>query len=272
MSDTDNASFCAQDVRERDFTRYAATLFVAPEHRRALLALYAFHLEVSRVRDVISQPLPGEIRLQWWTDAIAGREHGEVTGNPVAAELLEAIASRGLPVAVLDGMIDAHRFDLYDDPMVSMEAFEAYADATEGALLVLGGRILGSEPDARLITSAGRALGIARIIRLLPLHASRRQLYLPADLMTQHGVLQEDVFSGKTSTELQSLLGDLRNRGLENARAARALMPPTPANARAIFRQLALVERELAVDEPNPFRPAERSRLRILWTMWRGKL
>ena len=40
-----------------------------------------------------SQPLPGEIRLQWWTDMLAGAGHGGVEGNPVAAELMLAIRS-----------------------------------------------------------------------------------------------------------------------------------------------------------------------------------
>ena len=59
--------------------------------RRALLALYAFNVEIVRVRDQVSQPLPGEIRLQWWSDMLAGQAHGGVEGNPVAAELLRAI-------------------------------------------------------------------------------------------------------------------------------------------------------------------------------------
>lgn len=58
---------------------------------RALLAIYAFNVEITRVREQVSQPLPGEIRMQWWTDMLAGAGHGGVEGNPVAAELLLAI-------------------------------------------------------------------------------------------------------------------------------------------------------------------------------------
>ena len=76
-------------MRTHDFARYASTLFLPAIQRRALLALYAFNVEISRVRDQVSQPLPGEIRLQWWTDMLAGAGHGGVEGNPVAAELLQ---------------------------------------------------------------------------------------------------------------------------------------------------------------------------------------
>ena len=80
--------FCADLVRSHDFSRYASTLFVPAEQRRALLAIYAFNVEISRVRELVSQPLPGEIRLQWWTDMLAGEGHGGVEGNPVAAALI----------------------------------------------------------------------------------------------------------------------------------------------------------------------------------------
>jgi len=57
------AGFCAELVRSHDFSRYASALFVPASQRRALLALYAFNVEVSRVHEQVSQPLPGEMRL-----------------------------------------------------------------------------------------------------------------------------------------------------------------------------------------------------------------
>ena len=75
------AGFCANLVRGCDFARYAATLFVPADRRRALLALYAFNAEISRVREQVTQPLPGEIRLQWWTDALTGVGHSMAYGS-----------------------------------------------------------------------------------------------------------------------------------------------------------------------------------------------
>src|SRR6202051_2829985 len=111
------ADFCAGLVSTHDFVRYAATLFVPRTRRRRLLALYAFNVEISRVRELVSQPLPGEVRLQWWTDMLAGEGHGGVEGNPVAAELKLAIRNWRLPVERLSRLIDEHQFDLYNDPM-----------------------------------------------------------------------------------------------------------------------------------------------------------
>ena len=52
--DKDSADFCAELVRAHDFARYASTLFVPTVPRRALLAIYAFNVEISRVREQVS--------------------------------------------------------------------------------------------------------------------------------------------------------------------------------------------------------------------------
>ena len=122
------AAFCADLVRNHDFENYAATLFAPIHCRRALLALHAFNVEIIRVREQITQPLPGEIRLQWWTDVLAGAGHGGVEGNPVAAELLLAIRDHGLPVERLSRLIEEHQFDLYNDPMPDMTTLERYLE------------------------------------------------------------------------------------------------------------------------------------------------
>ena len=143
-------------MRSHDFARYASTLFVPPDQRRALLALYAFNVEISRVREQVSQPLPGEMRLQWWTDMLAGAGHGGVEGNPVAAELLLAIRDCRLPVEPLSRLIDEHQFDLYNDPMPTMAALEGYVNDTScGAVFA---RRRGSRRSHPMRSSTSRAM------------------------------------------------------------------------------------------------------------------
>ena len=79
---------CEALVRTADKDRFLRTLFAPAEHRGALFALYAFNVEVARVREAAREPLAGEIRLQWWRDVLAGEGRGEVAANPVAAALL----------------------------------------------------------------------------------------------------------------------------------------------------------------------------------------
>src|SRR3982074_1069864 len=141
----DSADFCAGVVRTHDFGRYASSLFVPAGQRRALLALYAFNVEISRVREQVSQPLPGEMCLQWGTDRLGGAGHGGIEGNPVAAELQLAIQNWHLPVERLSRLIDEHQFDLYNDPMPTMAALEGYVNDTSSALFSLGAGIAGRQ-------------------------------------------------------------------------------------------------------------------------------
>jgi phytoene synthase len=271
----DSAAFCADLVRAHDFERYASTLFVSADRRRALLALYAFNFEISRVRDQVSQPLPGEIRLQWWTDMLAGAGHGGVEGNPVAAELLRAIRTYSLPVERLSRLIDEHQFDLYDDPMPSMAALEAYIYDTSSALFALGTRIVGRQSEAtdHLARHAGFAEGLVRVIAKLPLDASRRQLFVPLQLLESHGSGMEEVFAGKETPQLRAALDQLIGEARGHLKTTFELLASAPPELRPLFLPLALVRRDLkrrSRADCNPFTPQPTSRLRTLWTLWRA--
>jgi phytoene synthase len=93
----DKFSYCEQLVREADKDRFLAGLFAPADRRDPLFALYAFNVEVARVRELVHEPLAGEVRLQWWRDALKEQAHGEVRANPVADALLDTIAQFKLP-------------------------------------------------------------------------------------------------------------------------------------------------------------------------------
>jgi 15-cis-phytoene synthase len=274
-ADRDSAAFCAEQVRAHDFERYASTLFVHPDKRRALLALYAFNVEISRVREQVSQPLPGEIRLQWWTDMLAGAGHGGVEGNPVAAELLRAIRTHSLPVERLARLIEEHQFDLYNDPMPNMAALEAYIHDTSSALFALGARIMGRQSEAtdHLARHAGLAEGFTRVIATLPLDASRRQLFVPLQLLESHGSGMEEMFAAKETSQLRAALDQLIGEARTHLKTAFELLASAPPEVRPLFLPLALVGRDLkrmSRADSDPFTPRVTSRLRTLWTLWRA--
>lgn len=273
--DKASAAFCAELVRSHDFPRYASALFVPAPQRRGLLAIYAFNVEISRVREQVSHPLPGEMRLQWWTDMLAGAGHGGVEGNPVAAELLLAIRDWRLPVEPLSRLIDEHQFDLYNDPMPTMAALEGYINDTACALISLSSAISGvrSEEIDHLARHAGLAQGIAQVIAALPLDAARRQLFVPLQLLEDHGSGIEEVFSGKQTPKLRAAIDQLVTEAREHLKTALALLASAPPAVRPVFLLLALVERDLkriSRADSDPFQPQPASRLRILWTLWRA--
>ena len=269
------ADFCTELVRAHDFARYATTLFAPVAQRRALLALYAFNVEILRVREQVSQPLPGEIRMQWWTDMLAGAGHGGVEGNPVAAELLLAIRNHRLSVGRLSRLIDEHQFDLYNDPMPTMAALDGYLGDTSSALFSLGADIAGlqSPEIEHLARHAGLAQGIAQVIAALPLDASRRQLFVPLQLLEQHGSGMEEVFAGRQTPTLRAALDRLIGEARAHLKTALALLENAPPEVRPVFLQLSLVARDLermTRADTDPFVPHLTSRFRTLWTLWRA--
>src|SRR5215475_13908530 len=157
----DAYTFCEALVRAADKDRYLSSLFAPAAARRHLHALYAFASEIARVRDAAREPLPGEIRLQWWRDVLEGEGRGDVSANPVAAALLDTIASCAVPTQRLIALIDAHSFDLYGDAMASVADLDAYAEHTCGTLFGLASQILDAAPDAEVITAAAGPAGIA---------------------------------------------------------------------------------------------------------------
>jgi 15-cis-phytoene synthase len=270
-----SADFCAELVRAHDFARYVSTLFMPADQRRALWALYAFNIEISRVREQVSQPLPGEMRLQWWTDMLAGAGHGGVEGNPVAAELLLAIRDWRLPVERLSRLIDEHQFDLYNDPMPTMAALEGYIDDTSSALFSLGARIAGCVSDEieHLARHAGLAQGMAQVLAALPLDASRRQSFVPLQLLESNGSDLEQVFAGKQTPKLRAALDQLIGEAQAHLQTALALLATAPPQARPVFLPLALVGRNLmrmSRADSDLFVPQVISRFRTLWTLWRA--
>src|SRR5258708_35014854 len=129
----DAFAYCAELVRTADRDRFISSLFAPAQHRAALHALYAFNVEVARVREVAREPLPGEIRLQWWSEVVNGERADEAAANPVASALLTVIERYRLASTKLTALIDARCFDLYDDPMARLADLQAYGRKTSSA-------------------------------------------------------------------------------------------------------------------------------------------
>ncbi len=275
MSVKDAPDFCADLVRSHDFVRYASTLFVPVEMRRPLLALYAFNAEVSRVREQVSQPLPGEVRLQWWTDMLLGAGHGGVEGNPVASELLRVIQNFRLPAERLVRLVEEHQFDVYNDPMPTQSALEGYANDTSSTLFALAGRIA-VPPSAELdhlARHAGLALGFVQAINAMPRDAARRQLFVPLQLLEKHGSGMEQVFAGKQTPQARAAIDELIASAQQHLDTALGLLAEMPPEVRPIFLPLAIARADLARlsrADNDPFLPHFRSRFSTLWVTWRA--
>jgi phytoene synthase len=264
---------CERLVREADRDRYIATLFAPAACRPALFAVHAFDIELARVGELVSAPLPGEIRLQWWRDALAGAGHGDVAAHPVAAALIETIARQPVPVGALQALIDARSFDLYDEPMQTLADLQQYAEQTGAVAMQLAADILGGGPtdSAAVIRHAGIADAITRLLRSLPRHASRRQTYVPVDVLQRHGAEIEDLFAGRATPPLVSAVAELRALARRHVAAAAALGAAMPSALTPAVLPVALVPVWLDRMERagDPFHPPEIADWRRQWIMWR---
>jgi phytoene synthase len=270
----DAFAYCAELVRTADRDRFLSALFAPAEHRAALHALYAFNVEVARVREVAREPLPGEIRLQWWSEVLRGERAGEASANPVASALLTVIERYRLASAKLTALIDARCFDLYDDPMARLTDLEAYANKTSSALIALAACVVADvegEVTEPVANPAGIAYAIAGLIRAFPLHAARRQLYAPLEVLERHGVEPQDIFAGRSSQNLRAALTELQAVARRHLLAAHQQIATLPDAALPAFLPVALVRPALdRLAGRDPFAPAELSPWRRQWLIWRA--
>lgn len=273
----DAYAHCAALIRQHDQDRYIATLYAPEGSRPPLLALYAFSHEIARVRALVSEPLPGEVRLQWWRDLLEGQPPGEAQAHPVAAALLDTIRRYRLPVAPLTALIDARIFDLYDDPMPSLRDLEGYAGETSSALIRLACIVLAGGRDPGGATAcghAGVAYALAGLMRAFPWHAAEGQVYLPADILSRNGVTRDDIVRGRGGPGVLYTLKELREIARKHLKQLASLTETVPPTLRPAFLPVALVEPYLRRMEGrgyDPYRtiitlPAWRRQ----WILWRA--
>jgi 15-cis-phytoene synthase len=267
----DAFAYCAELVRAADRDRFIAALFAPAERRGALHALYAFNAELARVRDVAHGALPGEIRLQWWSDVIDRQRDGEAQANPVAAALLATVERHGLPRDTLADLIDARRFDLYDEPMATIGDLETYARRTSSSLLSLAAQVVAGVDAEAIAEPAGLASGIAGILRAFPIHVARRQLYVPTELVDRHQVHLHDLYAGRSSAALQATLAELRGLARRHLATAGQAMKALPDAAIPAFLPVALTRPSLdRLERSDALAPVELAPWRRQWLIWRA--
>lgn len=229
-SHDENAKLCLETLRLLDRDRYLACLLAPEEHRAALAALYAFNAEIAKIRDVVRDALPGEVRLQYWRDLLEDRAHGSTAANPVASTLIATIAKYDLPRKPLLDMIEARIFDLYDDPMPNRTALEGYAGETASALLQLSSLVLSPKEAAEFADTAGHAgvaQAVAGLILLMPIHSRRGQVYIPGDILEAVGLTREQFLTREEPAKVAAAIDAFAGLGKEHLRRARAKLPPS---------------------------------------------
>jgi phytoene synthase len=271
---------CEDIVRRADPDRYLSALF-APEERRPLLfALYAFNHELARIGDTVREPMMGEIRLEWWREAVLEARDGHPRAHDVARGLAELFARVGPRIGPFEAMIDARQFDLGAELFPDMNALATYADATSGSLMRLASAVLlDGEKIGEIAHDAGVAYGLTGILRAIPFKASRRRLYLPLDMLAAEDIGPDDLFAGKADpAKLKRVTSTIAAHARSHHAAAR--LRPIPGHALPALMPAALVPLYLKkLSRPNfdPLRNTSdianyRKQIAFLWAALTGKL
>jgi NADH dehydrogenase [ubiquinone] 1 alpha subcomplex assembly factor 6 len=227
-ADADRLSPVAALVRRHDRDRFQTVLFAPAARREALFALYAFNYEIARVRESVTEPMLGRMRLQWWRENIAtAYEGGPVRRHPVVEPLTVVIRELALTREHFDRLIDARETDLEDQPPASLAALEDYAEGTSARLVYLALEVLGVRDPAAI--EAGLHVGIAHSLAgLLRAMSVRARQIIPKDFAARNGVID---------------LAAAASRHLAAARVHRKRVPRSalPALLLAIVAQRSLV-------------------------------
>ncbi|HVT56237.1 MAG TPA: phytoene/squalene synthase family protein [Xanthobacteraceae bacterium] len=269
---------CRTLVRTEDRDRYLSALLAPTEKREHLFALYAFNIEIARIPELVREPMMGEMRLQWWRNALDGVAAGDVARNPVANALLDTVKGLALSRSLLSELIDARAFDLYGEPMESLERLESYLDSTSVSLMRLAAEILAGQerPEtAAAATQAGRVYAITGLLRSFAPHAARGRIFLPPlDVLARHGSSVEEALSGNAGPNLRAALREMRDLARLHWMEAAKALSAVPKNACAAFLPISLVPAYLDQMEKPDYDPF-RTRIEIVpwkkpWLLWRA--
>lgn len=212
--------YCQNMVERFDPDRYLCSLFAPKSIRSDLMALYAFNVEIAGIRESVSEPLIGQMRLQWWHDNLDRIFDGAPPAHQVAAALSQSIVKCGLERELFDTFLNARAADFDDTPFTTLAELETYAEQTSATLTGLALKILGQNEVS--VQEVGRHVGIAwaltGLLRAIPFHARQGRSYLPTDLVKAVGV---SAYDGQAISEIVAEILALTEAHLRQAQEGR---------------------------------------------------
>lgn len=259
--------YCTDLVKEHDPDRFLISLFFPEQISADLRVLFAFHHEIAKTREVVSETMLGHIRLQWWRDALDGiyKDKPEILEHEVIKPLADVIQRYHLPQKDFMDLIYAREFDLEDVAPSSLDGLKKYAEFTQTPLIKLCLKISGQEgcDGEDDIKQIAINFGVIGLLRSVVFHARQRRQYLPNDLMRRHEVRTDKLYEMKPQEGLAHVIeastGLYKKHSTPNARLLRLLQ--------GLTRQYHAQLKSLNYDVFNPAItvPPAFKELRLLW-------
>ena len=217
--------------------RYLAALLSPRAVRDDLIVLAALGAEIEKIPQQVSDPHIGEIRIQWWRDALLSPDRRVKSGHAIADAVLETLERHELPAEWINGHLDATVHELYAAPPDNEEQLALQLEMKEGALFRLAAKILGAnhtDISGAIFSDAALAYGLARLGLSLPYDLARGRVPFPP-------ALTADPPDWKVT-----ILG-LANKSRLHLRQVRAACSTQPTAVKAALLPVALVEPYLRV-------------------------
>jgi phytoene synthase len=267
--------YCQQKAAQSGSSFYYSFLFLPPERRRAITALYAFCREVDDVADEVSDTAVARIKLAWWRTEIANLFAGHPQ-HPVTQALAPFIATYGLDAARFNEIIDGMEMDLVYHRYPDFESLQLYCHRVAGVVGQLSASIFGYTNPSTL--EYAEALGIAfqltNIIRDVGEDARRDRVYLPQDEAARFGLTAEDIIARGGGERFRNLMQFQAERAQSYYELAYSkLAPQDRASQRAGLIMAAIYRTLLDEIRHDGFEVLDRrialTPLRKLWIAWK---
>lgn len=226
-----NLSYQAQQVRNLDRDRFYMTVFSDETRREGLFSLYAFNLEIAMIREKVTEPLLGKMRIQWWRDNLEGIFKGTPPEHEVAVALSETVSKVSLDRGLFEKLLKARERDLDDTPFATEQDLMTYIDGTTVPLQTLALQVVGEAGDA--VEEAARRLALAHgltgLVRAIPYHTAWNRNLLPVSLCREMDFNEASLFRKDWDRNLCKVVAVLCQRAEDHLAMARKFKPSKKA-------------------------------------------
>jgi phytoene synthase len=271
----DPHEYCRQKAVASGSSFYYSFLFLSPERRRAITALYAFCREVDDVVDECTDVGVARAKLAWWREEVRKVYHGKPQ-HPVARALAETVASYGIEESELGEIIEGMAMDLEYNAYPDFDALKVYCHRVAGVVGQLSARIFGYRDPrtAEYAEQLGIALQLTHIVRDVGKDALRGRIYLPLHELAEHGVTSDDILNRRDTDNFRKLIGFQIARAHEYYDRALARLPPAERKAQRPGLMMAAIYRTLLREIEEDGRQVLTRRIaltpiRKLWIAWK---
>lgn len=213
MEKNSNFSSLAKEAKSGDYYRYLTALFAPHDKQEHLFVAINFYNEIARIRDIVTEPMAGFVRLAWWREAISGIYQGDNKYKQLEG-LREIIKTYDIPEELFINMINAREDELDNLHLVEENEMIDYLKNTSVGILKIFAYILDQKSfeNESLICNIGIAYGITGIIRSMVFESAHNRCYISEDILNKYGVLPDDIAKGENLTSILNLTKDLYDK------------------------------------------------------------